>query len=166
MQKTKHTGVWSLGDGRYLIRVYALCHKTGRMKDNERTIVARSAKEAAAQREELRCTLQRGNVVRVVRQTLSQYVTSWFAAKAPALKPSTRKTYNEAIAAIIDSLGDYYVDAITLEDLILWRDSLEGAAATINGRIRVLKTLMRDACLLYTSPSPRDGLLSRMPSSA
>ena len=25
---------------------------------------------------------------------------------------------------------------------------------------------LRDACLLYTSPSPRDGLLSRMPSSA
>ena len=24
----------------------------------------------------------------------------------------------------------------------------------------------REACLLYTSPSPRDGLLSRMPSSA
>ena len=29
----------------------------------------------------------------------------------------------------------------------------------------VLVTLYRD-CLLYTSPSPRDGLLSRMPSSA
>ena len=26
--------------------------------------------------------------------------------------------------------------------------------------------LAPDACLLYTSPSPRDGLLSRMPSSA
>ena len=26
--------------------------------------------------------------------------------------------------------------------------------------------LMNDICLLYTSPSPRDGLLSRMPSSA
>ena len=25
---------------------------------------------------------------------------------------------------------------------------------------------MRGSCLLYTSPSPRDGLLSRMPSSA
>ena len=25
---------------------------------------------------------------------------------------------------------------------------------------------MNEACLLYTSPSPRDGLLSRMPSSA
>ena len=28
------------------------------------------------------------------------------------------------------------------------------------------RTGERDACLLYTSPSPRDGLLSRMPSSA
>ena len=27
-------------------------------------------------------------------------------------------------------------------------------------------TMMRPYCLLYTSPSPRDGLLSRMPSSA
>ena len=27
-------------------------------------------------------------------------------------------------------------------------------------------TLQGDRCLLYTSPSPRDGLLSRMPSSA
>ena len=27
-------------------------------------------------------------------------------------------------------------------------------------------SLYREGCLLYTSPSPRDGLLSRMPSSA
>ena len=27
-------------------------------------------------------------------------------------------------------------------------------------------TILLDSCLLYTSPSPRDGLLSRMPSSA
>ena len=30
----------------------------------------------------------------------------------------------------------------------------------------VTKGPMNDPCLLYTSPSPRDGLLSRMPSSA
>ena len=30
----------------------------------------------------------------------------------------------------------------------------------------VSQWLARDPCLLYTSPSPRDGLLSRMPSSA
>ena len=29
-----------------------------------------------------------------------------------------------------------------------------------------LREVRRSACLLYTSPSPRDGLLSRMPSSA
>ena len=29
-----------------------------------------------------------------------------------------------------------------------------------------VKVNKQDACLLYTSPSPRDGLLSRMPSSA
>ena len=29
-----------------------------------------------------------------------------------------------------------------------------------------VQALERDICLLYTSPSPRDGLLSRMPSSA
>ena len=30
----------------------------------------------------------------------------------------------------------------------------------------LLSSTMNDICLLYTSPSPRDGLLSRMPSSA
>ena len=50
--------------------------------------------------------------------------------------------------------GDYtalgtYAD----EDLL----ALVSAAATKTGH---------DPCLLYTSPSPRDGLLSRMPSSA
>ena len=29
-----------------------------------------------------------------------------------------------------------------------------------------LKEILKKTCLLYTSPSPRDGLLSRMPSSA
>ena len=32
--------------------------------------------------------------------------------------------------------------------------------------IDALDGVMGDVCLLYTSPSPRDGLLSRMPSSA
>ena len=48
--------------------------------------------------------------------------------------------------------------AITDKDLVLAKDnttdaSADGAGIIIN-------------CLLYTSPSPRDGLLSRMPSSA
>ena len=41
--------------------------------------------------------------------------------------------------------------------------------ADLDSKARLLATteeLARRACLLYTSPSPRDGLLSRMPSSA
>ena len=40
--------------------------------------------------------------------------------------------------------------------LAAWGDSIEDEEGTEE----------EDACLLYTSPSPRDGLLSRMPSSA
>ena len=35
-----------------------------------------------------------------------------------------------------------------------------------NAKLPLPPMLMFDSCLLYTSPSPRDGLLSRMPSSA
>ena len=35
-----------------------------------------------------------------------------------------------------------------------------------DGRTVDLVTIALQACLLYTSPSPRDGLLARMPSSA
>ena len=39
-------------------------------------------------------------------------------------------------------------------------------ASTDDAKTReIVQTLLKD-CLLYTSPSPRDGLLSRMPSSA
>src|SRR5664279_5904673 len=41
-------------------------------------------------------------------------------------------------------------------------DAVKGQARTIAQKIGVVGI----SCLLYTSPSPRDGLLSRMPSSA
>ena len=49
--------------------------------------------------------------------------------------------------------------------LLVWQvPAVQVVAASINGLI-VAFTLLY-ICLLYTSPSPRDGLLSRMPSSA
>ena len=42
----------------------------------------------------------------------------------------------------------------------------EAVTAAISHRIDVAILDIRMPCLLYTSPSPRDGLLSRMPSSA
>ena len=44
-------------------------------------------------------------------------------------------------------------------------DTVSGATISTNGTMRIRATRIGD-CLLYTSPSPRDGLLSRMPSSA
>ena len=44
----------------------------------------------------------------------------------------------------------------------LW-DILKEHKWPVDARVELLKNL---DCLLYTSPSPRDGLLSRMPSSA
>ena len=46
----------------------------------------------------------------------------------------------------------------------MYRDSNDALRAT--GEFYWNGTDVLSACLLYTSPSPRDGLLSRMPSSA
>ena len=42
----------------------------------------------------------------------------------------------------------------------------EGGDAIANGASVTDLDAVKEICLLYTSPSPRDGLLSRMPSSA
>ena len=44
------------------------------------------------------------------------------------------------------------------------KSNIPGRPENLHKYNKVLKSLL--ACLLYTSPSPRDGLLSRMPSSA
>ena len=43
---------------------------------------------------------------------------------------------------------------------------LGGSEALLSGHPEFCPEPVQVACLLYTSPSPRDGLLSRMPSSA
>ena len=58
----------------------------------------------------------------------------------------------------------------------LWRDVVDDAvryrgltyafSKSLDKRTGLRPSDMYEACLLYTSPSPRDGLLSRMPSSA
>ena len=43
---------------------------------------------------------------------------------------------------------------------------LQAAQDKYNNHLNEIKFTDARTCLLYTSPSPRDGLLSRMPSSA
>ena len=64
-------------------------------------------------------------------------------------------------------------EALSLNNLLDPNDVKEFKAMTAELRDTWTKkqvfrteTEMRMSCLLYTSPSPRDGLLSRMPSSA
>ena len=46
------------------------------------------------------------------------------------------------------------------------RGKLDGPGDVVHGEICPREYVYHSICLLYTSPSPRDGLLSRMPSSA
>ena len=59
---------------------------------------------------------------------------------------------------------------LDLESLTLWLAQQAGQPYLridpLKINVAAITPLMSYACLLYTSPSPRDGLLSRMPSSA
>ena len=95
------------------------------------------------------------------------------------LKNSTPEERSEAAKAMAAAIKDFKGD---VADTIEAKESfiLDGTAASVNQTIQ-LKSELEEAgyevfmlyvyidpntCLLYTSPSPRDGLLSRMPSSA
>ena len=56
-----------------------------------------------------------------------------------------------------DSNNDATLLAVTQQAVIATTKASDAAASAVDAA---------NSCLLYTSPSPRDGLLSRMPSSA
>ena len=78
--------------------------------------------------------------------------------------PAIRKDFLTRTSALLGPIGldemldhiDYIVERIGVDHVGIGTDFNHGSG--IIG--------FNDACLLYTSPSPRDGLLSRMPSSA
>ena len=82
-------------------------------------------------------------------------------------KALTEKLYGEmSQAGDIDTLVETYFT----EDFVE-HEEVPGLEATGREVPKMMFRMMRQAmpdihCLLYTSPSPRDGLLSRMPSSA
>jgi len=65
--------------------------------------------------------------------------------KLAELKASTRRHYADVLDLhVLPALGDYYLDATTTADLVAWRDAQVGRPATINSRLRALKTLFAD----------------------
>ena len=63
-----------------------------------------------------------------------------------------------------------FADPIQLIGVPMWRSSdsygLKFLVSSEMDRLAIAELIDHERCLLYTSPSPRDGLLSRMPSSA
>ena len=73
----------------------------------------------------------------------------------------------QAVEALWPEDGEWYnavVRAVTNKGIELDYEDGDFRADATEDEIRVKEPV--EDCLLYTSPSPRDGLLSRMPSSA
>lgn len=161
---TKYPGVKDTGDGTFRIRGKAKNVKTGELMHLDKIVEASSPLQASQLRIKLLAELTGQDRKQAQnRPTLKQHATSWLASKLPGLKPSTAELYTTLIDEYIvpgpiddagTKLGDCYVDAITLEDLVQWRDRQMAmptkygtlpAPATVNGRITKLKEIVRAA---------------------
>jgi len=146
MSKSRYPGIHRLSAGRYQVRVTWIDPKTGKKKDQKKVIAAASMAEANSQRELLRAQLLTSGMTQRERVRLGEYASSWMRGKIPTLKPSTRDKYAGMLDHhILPALGDNYVDAISPQDVILWRDAQHAKASTVNSRLRVLRAMLRDA---------------------
>lgn len=153
-RKTKHRGVTWIGGTKYEVIAWWTDPKTGRERKLRRTIDARSPKDAAQQREALRDE-EVACVTRAERKRLGPAARSWLTSKLSAWKKSTRTNAADVLDRhIIPGLGDFYVDAITADDIAAWRDRMTGSPTTINSRMRLLKQLLSDVCAELRIPSP------------
>ena len=88
--------------------------------------------------------------------------------KAPSMRPNFNNWSPLGVkgllvgSAYVDSAGMLQVEFV-LWDVVIQRNITGGGG---NADQNAIRRISHQICLLYTSPSPRDGLLSRMPSSA
>lgn len=153
MAKTKYPGVERAPDGRYRLRVTYRDPRTGKRRNTVRLSEAPSARAAADERAALTRQLA-AHAEAPARHRVADVATSWLKSKLTTLRPSTADTYALALDHLVTALGDYYLDTLTLADLSAWRDSMTGAPITINGRLRVTKTMLADVCADRGMASP------------
>ena len=102
---------------------------------------------------------KRGDRVKILNQMtethrvieLAEMISSQTGAEIALLKNPRKESAENELNVINDQFLAYGLNPITLEEGLL---------------NEVAEVANKYSCLLYTSPSPRDGLLSRMPSSA
>ena len=72
----------------------------------------------------------------------------------------------QSIIVSVDGVVQDAASAYTVPDGVTLTFTAAPSSGTANIFVNFLDLIQPNTCLLYTSPSPRDGLLSRMPSSA
>ena len=113
----------------------------------------------------------------VKRVLLSNKVNYWTGQEGRQFESEFAEFFNAKYAIVLANgtlaldLALYALDIGPGDEVIVTSRSFIASASTVvnSGARAVFADVDRDSqniCLLYTSPSPRDGLLSRMPSSA
>jgi integrase len=156
--RTSQRGVQEIGGGLYRIRGAKIDPKTGRRREIDRRVRARSVVEAARIRLQILDELARAPEQRPLLK-LGDFADAWLVEvskrmhdedpKQLHLCNATRVRYEGSVETFIKPfLGDYYVDQITARDVKDWRAHLLEHGyrrSTINGHLRVLKTILRAA---------------------
>lgn len=146
---TKMAGVESLGNRRFRVRARVKDQRTGRMLERDRTIEEATVHDAIR----LKATLieemeQEGGGQRSDegKRTLGDFATSWLHGIWNNLAPLTRQRYLASLDDhILPALGERTLASLNCEDIESWRDQMKRdkyAASTVNGHVRVLRTVL------------------------
>lgn len=149
---TRFPGVSAIGRYQFRIRAKWKEPNTQKKRELDRVIEARTAEEAAGVRAALLAEVDEGPPTDPVLRT---FATSWIASKLPTLKPSTARHYADTLELhVLPVLGERRIRELTRGSIVAWRDAQTGRPATVNTRLRVLRTLLADASADLGIPSP------------
>ncbi len=143
----RYPGVRKVAPSRFQVRAEFECPKTGRRRSIVRVVQAAGLQDAASQREDLIKEARNRNT-KPERSKLSAFAKSWLTSRLPKLQSATADRYaSELDLHILPTFGGWYVDAITREDVIAWRDrqAAKFKPCTVNSHLRTFKLLLRAA---------------------
>lgn len=152
---TRHPGVKKVTATTWRVRVYYRDPKTGREREIYRLVEARSADDAARRRLELKEQLAPPGAREPAScSTVGDLAAQWLRGReeqrrpdgTSRLTPATLARYEQSIQNwIVPFLGEFRADRLDRRVLEAYRDKLGTglAAASVNGHLRVLRTLLR-----------------------